>query len=373
MNETKNYKNININELGLKHKITYKASRIALFVPKSLAKLAKKLIVKPITELVTGKDYDKVMGQAVKYTMMEQEIEAEDLAQRFDEGMRNLKEWYNDKEYYIGNLAAYKAYESTLFDLMRKYNKLVNQPRRLLVAKNYLVAMKQSVAKRSNSKKVKAVVKEYQERTEKIRNLEEQIKEEKRALDVLKRDNPSIIEQFVAFLENNQNSITSQEVTPSSSVQLENEQSSQQSVRTQGASSNSATIMEELEKKGAFARPYTPKPAPSVVPGTSVEPEQNVVPPVVEAQNAFQPAPSVVPGTSVESEQNVVPPVVEVQNAFQPAPSIVPETSVEPTLSQSDEDLLAQMGSFAKQAIKVKPVQRNVSNSEYEEIMGRKK
>ena len=38
-----NYKNININELGLKQRISYRASRVALFVPRLLAKLSTKL------------------------------------------------------------------------------------------------------------------------------------------------------------------------------------------------------------------------------------------------------------------------------------------------------------------------------------------
>ena len=495
MNETKNYKNINVNELGMRSKIRYNASRIAFFVPRSLARLAKKLIVSPITKLVTGKSYEEVKEQATEYAVADQKLEAADLEQQVIEGRKNLEDWKNDKEYYIGTMAEYKSYEASINDLEKKQKKLLSSPRKLLIAKNYLVVMKENAAKRSESKKVSAVVKEYQERTERIRSLEEQIKEEQRALEVLKRDNPSIIAQFVAFLENNPNSITPQEATPVKPAPavvpgpaLKPEPSLQQPVRTQvssanyddliagleqnGAfahsykqkpsmkpgfqisSSNNEDIMAKLEQNGAFARPYTPKPAPAVVPGTVVEPVQPIVKSAAETENILKPAPAVVPGTVVEPVQPVVKPAAETENILKPAPAVVPGTVVEPEIAESiqkikelasqqalanlrmeeelradakelgsqqaievariedaakaldklnaaplpissneeeyefpaisadatvqelssaDNDLLAQMGEFAKQTIKVKPVQRAVSQAEYEQIMGRRR
>lgn len=159
------YKNIDINELGLKQKITYRASRVAFFVPRLLAKLATKVIVNPVTKLVTGETHEEVKAAATDIAMQVQADQAEEMQEKIDEGKQNLDDWKNDKEYYISNLGKYKSYESTVNDLVKKQAKLLKSPKRLLVAKTYLSVMGSFIQKhkeeKANEKLVKEVVEEY--------------------------------------------------------------------------------------------------------------------------------------------------------------------------------------------------------------------
>lgn len=175
-----NYKNINLSELGTKQKITYVASKVALFVPRLLGKLSAKLIVNPITKVVTGgSTYEEVKDAAVDLTMQMQQEEAFDMEEKILTGKQILEAWADDKEYYIGNIGKFKSYKSTLEDLMKTRAKLVESPKKLLVAKNYLTVMKVFRAKhqeyKANQEMIQKIVGEYQARQEALKNKELEI------------------------------------------------------------------------------------------------------------------------------------------------------------------------------------------------------
>lgn len=155
-----NYKNINVNELGLKQKITYNASRIALCVPRLLARLSKKLVANPITKLVTGHSYEEVKEEAVNKTMQMQEKQAIEMQPKIEEGVTNLEQWQEDEYYYQTDKAKFKSYKSFVNDLVKKQNKLLESPKRLLVARNYLDTMKKFREEKKERKKVRKMVQE---------------------------------------------------------------------------------------------------------------------------------------------------------------------------------------------------------------------
>jgi len=180
MNETKGYKNINLSDLGTRQKITQIASRVALFVPRLLGKLATKLVINPITKLATGQTYEQVRNAAADIAMAVQEEKAQALDERIEEGHKNLEDWKEDTEYYVGNLAKYKSYESTIEDLEKKQTKLRTSPKKLLVAKHYLTAMKALRSKhrqeRLKQKALKKLEKAYEEQMVGLKTQEAEIK-----------------------------------------------------------------------------------------------------------------------------------------------------------------------------------------------------
>lgn len=159
------YKNIDVSELGRKQRITYKASKVAFFVPRLLSSLAKKVVGNPVTRVVTGTDYDSIKAAAVDLTMQMQKEQADELQEKIDTGRTNITDWENDSEYYIGNIGKFKSYQSTINDLEKKQLKLRQAPKRLLVARNYLAIMKQMRVVRKEEKQqeklVKQAVEEY--------------------------------------------------------------------------------------------------------------------------------------------------------------------------------------------------------------------
>lgn len=173
------YKNIDIKELGLKQRITYKASRYAFFVPRLLSKLAKKVVVSPITKMVSGQEYEDVKVAAVDLAKQIQSEKANEMTDRITEGRQNLEDWKNDKEYYIGNLGKYKSYEATINDLEKKQIRLMRSPRKLLVAKSYLDVMKafraQFKEEKENKKAAEAIVREYESKKLAVENKRKEI------------------------------------------------------------------------------------------------------------------------------------------------------------------------------------------------------
>lgn len=159
------YKNIDINELGLKQRIQYKSSRVAFFVPRLLSKLAKKVVLNPITKAIAGESYDDVKLAAQQGVMAYQNELADEMQEKIDEGQANLEAWKDDSEYYIGNMGKYKSYQSTINDLVKKQTKLRQSPKKLLVASTYVGIMKASAKEKKEEKKqmkmVKNIVAEY--------------------------------------------------------------------------------------------------------------------------------------------------------------------------------------------------------------------
>ena len=186
MNETKGYKNINLSDLGTRQKITQVASKVALFVPRLLGKLATKLVINPITKLATGQTYEQVRNAAVDITMAVQEEQAAALDERIEEGHKNLVAWQEDTDYYISNLGKYKSYQSTIEDLEKKRTRLLSSPKRLLVAKHYRYAMSKFIAKhkeeKANEKLIQKVVSEYKRKQEEIVQKELEVEALRQAL-----------------------------------------------------------------------------------------------------------------------------------------------------------------------------------------------
>ena len=99
MEETKSYKNINLNELRQSPEIVKKSAKIAMFVPRLIAKLSTKLVINPITKIYSGSDYEQVKNAAVDLTMQMQEAEATELKEQINEGMQTLNDFKEDREY----------------------------------------------------------------------------------------------------------------------------------------------------------------------------------------------------------------------------------------------------------------------------------
>lgn len=167
------YKNIDINELGLKQKIQYKASRVAFFVPRLLTKLAKKVILNPVTKVVTGNSYEEIKSAATQGVMAYQNEMADDMQEEIDARKEAQEDWQNDSDYMIGDLGKFKAHQSYVNDLEKKQKKLRQAPKKLLVARTYVDVMKSRSKERKEEKKVakmvKAVIEEYTARQELIK------------------------------------------------------------------------------------------------------------------------------------------------------------------------------------------------------------
>lgn len=201
------YKNIDIKELGLRQRIVFKASRVAFFVPRLLSKLAKKVIANPITKLVTGVSYDTVKAGATNIAMQAQNDMADGLQSKIDEGKQNLEDWKNDPEYLIGNMAKYKAYDSTIRHLEKKQARLRRSPKKLLVARTYFEAMKQyrntHKASKQTAKMVKEVVQEYQSRVSMMESKKQEIEALSAALAQAQKDFGTMQTEFDTFKEEN--------------------------------------------------------------------------------------------------------------------------------------------------------------------------
>lgn len=167
------YKNIDINELGMKQKIQYKASRVAFFVPRLLTKLAKKVVLNPVTKIVTGNSYEEIKSAATQGVMAYQNELADDMQEEIDNRKEAQEAWSNDSDYMIGNLGKFKAHQSYVNDLEKKQKKLRQSPKKLLVARTYVDVMKSRSKERKEEKKVakmvKAVIEEYTARQEIIK------------------------------------------------------------------------------------------------------------------------------------------------------------------------------------------------------------
>jgi len=208
------YKNININELGLKQRVTYGASKVVFLVPRLLAKLSEKLIVEPITKVVTGgESVEQVAAVATDVTLKMQAEEADEMQEKIDESNQNLEDWKNDQEYYVGNLAKYKSYQSTINDLVKKQAKLRTKPKRLLVAQNYLNVMKAYREKhkenKANEKMIKAIVEEYQMKKAEMEAKQLEIESLRKALSDAEQNYNDMQQGFNSFYQEN-SSIVSQ-------------------------------------------------------------------------------------------------------------------------------------------------------------------
>jgi len=213
MNETKSYKNINLSDLGTKQKITQVASRVALFVPRLLGKLATKLVVNPITKLVSGQTYEQVKDAAVALTLEAQREQADELDEKIEEGYQNLEAWEEDREYYISNLSKYKSYRSTIEDLVKKQTRLCSSPKKIAVAKNYFVVMK---AFREKHKELKAhremvqkIVYEYQMKKQQLESKKLEVEALEQALTAARSELGNMQQEFTQF-ENKHGDIVSQ-------------------------------------------------------------------------------------------------------------------------------------------------------------------
>lgn len=186
MNETKSYKNINANDLDLRARISVTAKKAAFLVPKLLGKMMKALVLNPVTKLVSGQTYEHVKAEAIRGALEDQKEKADELGVKIEEGRANLEDWKNDEEYYTSNIAKYKAYESTIERLEKKQNKLLTVPKKILVAKNYLMAMKafkkHRKQQKANEKLAKKVVEEYKRRQEEIAQKELEVEALRQAL-----------------------------------------------------------------------------------------------------------------------------------------------------------------------------------------------
>lgn len=312
MEETKSYKNINLDELRQSPEIVKKAAKVAMFVPRLLAKLSTKLVINPITKIYSGSDYEQVKNAAVDLTMQMQEAEATELKEQIDTGVQTLTDFKEDREYYIGNLAKYRAYQTYIEKLSKKYNKVISSPKRLLVAKNYLVVMKAFKEKnkeiKKNAKLVQQIVDNYQAKNDAVIAKKLEVKKLEEALEKARTELNVATENLNSFKEENYDIISQ---------------------------------------------------IPSVM-GEAVEQEVNEPVQTVEVEPVVTPVENVVetPEVSAENTNEVAQPTqVEVT-------PVVPETPVEtvqpvqsdmPTfdmnnpmanLSPADQDLLARMGYF---------------------------
>jgi len=207
MEETKSYKNINLNELRQSPEIVKKAAKVAMFVPRLISKLSTKLVLNPITKLYTGQDYEQVKTAAIDLTMQMQEAEAQEIKEQIDEGMQTLSDFKEDREYYIGNLAKYRAYQTYIENLSKKYNKLVSYPKRLLVAKNHLVVMKAFKEKnkeiKRNAKLIQQIVDSYQIKNDAVIAKKLEVKKLEEALAKARAELNVVTENLNSFKEEN--------------------------------------------------------------------------------------------------------------------------------------------------------------------------
>jgi len=328
MEETKSYKNINLNELRQSPEIVKKTAKIAMFVPRLIAKLSTKLVINPITKLYAGQDYEQVKTAAIDLTMQMQETEAQELKAQIDKGIQTLSDFKEDREYYIGNLAKYKAYQTYIEKLSKKYNKLVSSPKRLLVAKNYLEVMKAFKEKnkeiKQNAKLVQQIVDKYQERNDEViakrlevKRLEEALAKAKSELNIatgalnnFKKENYEIISQLPGVMgeavEQEVTQVESVENTIPEPVQVVEETPVLEETEVQTVQNNNELYNQEPNEIGS---------APLK------EPIQKTVEPTFKINN--QPVQNTV---SQMPEFNIANPMAN--------------------LSQTDQDLLAQMGMF---------------------------
>lgn len=220
------YKNINVNELGLKQKISYKASRVAFFVPRLLSKLATKLIINPITKIVSGENYEQVNAAATQVTMDMQKDMADEMQGKIDEGHQNLEEWQNDQEYLIGNMAKYKAYNSFIGELENKQVKLRRSPKKLLVARNYIEIMKQYRDVHKEEKKqrklVQQVVEEYEAKKAEIEKKQREREALLEALNQVNTDLSSLTQNLAGFENENSDILDNVQEQPVAQAQPTN-------------------------------------------------------------------------------------------------------------------------------------------------------
>lgn len=198
-----NYKNIDIKDLGMGSRIQYKASRVAFFVPRLLSKLTKKLIATPITKAVTGNTYDQIKNAAVDVTLQMQADQADSMQESINQGKQNLEDWQNDREYYISNLGKFKSYQATINNLVKKQNRLIQSPKKILVAKNYVKIMKARNAGRKvekqTKKMVESIVAEYKMRQQQMKDKAVEIEALKQALQQAQQDLGTMQQDYQKF------------------------------------------------------------------------------------------------------------------------------------------------------------------------------
>ena len=307
MEETKSYKNINLDELNQSPKIVKKAAKVAMFVPRLLAKLSTKLVINPITKIYSGSDYEQVKNAAVDLTMQMQEAEAVELKEQIDEGVKNLNDWKDDRDYYIGNLASYNSYQRTIEKLSKKRNKLMGSPKRLLVAKNYFVVMKAFKEKnkeiKQNAKLVQQIVDNYQAKNDAVIAKKLEVKKLEEALEKARTELTVATEELNNYKEENYDIISQIPVVMGEAVEQE---------------INEPVPTVEAEPVVTIVSPFAETPEVSVKNTNEVIETTPVVP-----------EPTVEPVKPVQSSM----PEFDMNNPMA-------------NLSQSDQDLLAQMGYF---------------------------
>lgn len=307
MEETKSYKNINLDELNQSPKIVKKAAKVAMFVPRLLAKLSTKLVINPITKIYSGSDYEQVKNAAVDLTMQMQEAEAVELKEQIDEGVKNLNDWKDDRDYYIGNLASYNSYQRTIEKLSKKRNKLMGSPKRLLVAKNYFVVMKAFKEKnkeiKQNAKLVQQIVDNYQAKNDAVIAKKLEVKKLEEALEKARTELTVATEELNNYKEENYDIISQIPVVMGEAVEQE---------------INEPVPTVEAEPVVTIVSPFAETPEISVKNTNEVIETTPVVP-----------EPTVEPVKPVQSSM----PEFDMNNPMA-------------NLSQSDQDLLAQMGYF---------------------------
>lgn len=313
MEETKSYKNINLDELRQSPEIVKKAAKVAMFVPRLLAKLSTKLVINPITKIYSGSDYEQVKNAAVDLTMQMQEAEAVELKEQINEGVQTLNEFRDDREYFIGNIAKYRAYQTYIEKLSKKYNKVVSSPKRLLVAKNYLVVMKAFKEKnkeiKQNAKLVQQIVDNYQAKNDAVIAKKLEVKKLEEALAKAKSELTAATEELNNYKEENYDIISQIPVVMGEVVEQE---------------VNEPVPTVEVEP--------VVTPVENVVETSEVKPVEN------SDELTEQELDNVVAGAPTPA----VEPVKPVQSSMPEFDMNNPVVS----LSPADQDLLAQMGYF---------------------------
>lgn len=368
-----NYTHKNLNELG-EQRVVKTGSKVAMFVPRLLAKLSVKLVVNPITKAVTGQTFEQVKDAAVDLTMQMQAVEADVVKKQLDKEVENYSNLVNgisgSKDLLVSNIAVCKDSQSVIESLSRRYNRLTSAPKRLLVAKNYLKIMKvfsevrqnlennnvnnQDIIEMFEVKREAYVsknneVKSLEERLLKLQQEQAEVTEKlgksKEELEYLRQDAET-------FEKENYDVINNTKEETKSAVAEQNEVPSvnptvtvtpviptpQPVVENPTVEQNLSGMVQPLE------RPNVQKVKVRVVnPKTVSEPV--VSPKVEETKNETELSPSV-----LEQVNSFAMPAVELEEKAPQMPMFNSLNSV-PVQTEADRLFLEQMGSFARQGM----------------------